>query len=206
MTKSGCATERHFSKKDLRRLFELMPEGVCEMLEKVRNSTPKGSSGKPSVLERHEKVVGVSSHDMVYKNNVVDLSSEGLGSPFAGTPAKKVRNRLSSDVRDEAVALGNKLKYCTIDEEKIENPPLSPPVMINRVAANVESRPEESVENDFSVRMRKVDDLTKRNKMEESLLHLFELLKSSDLMKSEKMIVHQKIASRVSHLGWIESH
>lgn len=222
MTASGCATERHFSSKDLRRLFELMPAGVCEMLNKVHNNVQldaKGSSGKRSVLEAHEKVVGVSSHDMVYNKSVVDISGEEryaktTESPFAGTPQKKVRNkRLSSDVRNDAVPLGNGRTQNRDNGKENTKPPLPfnltkevnerpSPIMKERTN-NIEFQLEKNAKKGFSDIMKDVDGLTRSEKIEESLLPLFSLLKSHDLLKSEKMMVHQKIASRVSYLGWI---
>jgi len=95
-TKSGCATERHFSDKDLSRLFELLPDNVCEMLDKIKERSKSGvvgSSGRRSILEQHHQVVGVSSHDMVYNATVVDISTPEQ-SPFAGTPADKKRHIL----------------------------------------------------------------------------------------------------------------
>ena len=92
-TKSGCATERHFNDKELKRLFELLPDNVCEMLDKIRDSSRSnvvGSSGRRSILEKHDQVVGVTSHDMVYNATVVDVSTEfPEQSPFAGTPSRR---------------------------------------------------------------------------------------------------------------------
>ena len=92
-TKSGCATERHFNDKELKRLFELLPDNVCEMLDKIRDASRSnvvGSSGRRSILEKHDQVVGVTSHDMVYNTTVIDVSTEfPEQSPFAGTPSSR---------------------------------------------------------------------------------------------------------------------
>ena len=95
MTNSGSATERHFSKNDLKRLFYLSPKGECQMLDKIKNSVQngaKGSSGLRSILEKHDEVVGVSSHDLVYQNNVINLVQPEQ-SPFGGTTLKKISSR-----------------------------------------------------------------------------------------------------------------
>lgn len=75
-TNSGCATERYFSGADLRKLFELKPEGVCDLLHRLNDRKPEGGlerSGNQSFLEAHDQVVGVSSHDGVYTNTIVDV-------------------------------------------------------------------------------------------------------------------------------------
>jgi len=118
LTSGGSATERYFDKNELRRLFHLEDEGVCPMMEKFRDATLSsstnsiagdgsnndadgnsnkkkivGGSGKPSFLASHKCVVGISSHDMLYTKNVVDLSApdsskKASQSPFAGTPQR----------------------------------------------------------------------------------------------------------------------
>ena len=88
MTNTGSATERHFNKDDLKRLFHLSPKGECQMLQKVNHCSqdgPRGSSGLRSVLEKHNEVVGVSSHDSVYQNSVVNLVESEVA-PFSRTP------------------------------------------------------------------------------------------------------------------------
>ena len=226
MTKSGCATERHFSSTDLRRLFELMPTGVCEMLSKIQSkatSGAKGSSGKRSILEAHKKVVGVSSHDLVYNNSIVDISegevyrTKRMEAPFAGTPGKKNRNKcISSDVRNDVIPLGNRRKQSSGNRQKHIRPPIPinfetvadveklSPLILEETSNSTElSRSDQNLKKGFLDIMKDVDELSKGKEMEESLMLLFNLLKSSDLLKSEKMMVHQKIASRVSYLGWI---
>ena len=219
MTKSGCATERHFSVKDLRRLFELMPVGVCEMLDKVQSnvkSDAKGSSGKRSVLEAHEMVVGVTSHDLVYNTSVIDISegenhhSKTMESPFAGTTGKKVwSRRISSDARNDALPgfSGNRNNNpkppSAFKNTKLVNEKGSFQTKEVRETSNGSESDMNSKNGNFLDVMKNVDYLTKNNKMEESLLILFNLLMNPSLLKSEKMMIHQKIASRVSYLGWI---
>eukprot|EP00559_Dactyliosolen_fragilissimus_P008537 CAMPEP_0184870294 /NCGR_PEP_ID=MMETSP0580-20130426/37009_1 /TAXON_ID=1118495 /ORGANISM="Dactyliosolen fragilissimus" /LENGTH=559 /DNA_ID=CAMNT_0027372299 /DNA_START=151 /DNA_END=1830 /DNA_ORIENTATION=+ len=90
-TNSGCATERYFSSDDLHRLFKLNAEGECEFLGKLnKNENPcaVGASGKTSFLENHDRVVGLSSHDMVYTSTVIDFT-ETKRSPFEGSTQKQ---------------------------------------------------------------------------------------------------------------------
>lgn len=91
MTNQGNATERFFDKKDLRKLFELAPAGECVMLAKF-NDDIRGSSGLPTFLSAHDGVVGVSSHDEVYKRTIINLDDEsGAHTPFSGTPARSTK-------------------------------------------------------------------------------------------------------------------
>lgn len=83
ITSSGCATERYFSEHELQKLFELMPRGVCEMLDKIHAKCPEECKGQMPSLNNHQQVVGISSHDAVYTNTILDLEQEK--SPFGGT-------------------------------------------------------------------------------------------------------------------------
>ena len=111
-TKKGSKTARYFEKHELEKLFRLAPAGECEMLEKFQGEKAKrdrcdededvndannksfvvGASGKPSFLEVHPGVVGLSSHDHLYSN--AEAGGGGLDdlepqTPFASTPFNK---------------------------------------------------------------------------------------------------------------------
>lgn len=205
MTSSGCATERHFSKDDLKKLFVLSPRGVCNMLEKIRVRDPKGvegSSGKCSILERHEEVVGLSSHDKVYINSIVDLSHP-CQSPFAGTPVKAFIRRNSVHhpmklVFDNSAKEARPLRFST--EYNIENSIKSGENlerhMDERVAENHQS--EKMIQKSLSM----VHEMTEKGKIAESLELLFQLVESNELQGKHKLIVHKKITSRLMFFGW----
>lgn len=101
MTSSGCATERYFSTEELRRLFQLMPKGVSEMMTKLSQKDSTECTGYLLGLNTHQQVVGISSHDMVYSRLILNLlESEQIS--VSGTtikhqnesePSKRVNNR-----------------------------------------------------------------------------------------------------------------
>lgn len=80
LSNSGSATERYFTKDQLRRLFQLSAEGECSMLQIL--------GAEPHMFDDLD-VVGVSSHDQLYVEKVIDVEKDReLLSPFSGTPAK----------------------------------------------------------------------------------------------------------------------
>ncbi len=75
------STERIFDKNDLRHLFELGPSQQCKMLESInQNLDDIGSgdttSGIRSILENHDAVIGISSHNVAKKGELIDLVNE----------------------------------------------------------------------------------------------------------------------------------
>lgn len=90
----------------------MLPDNVCEMLDKIRDrskSSVVGSSGRRSILEKHDQVIGVSSHDMVYNATVVDVSTPEQ-SPFAGTPSgKKSRGQAKQSHHSRHIDFGNEV-------------------------------------------------------------------------------------------------
>lgn len=122
LTNGGSATERYFDKTELRRLFELAPAGKCAMLEKVQqvekqsfgngNKGILGGSGKPSFLESHPSVVGLSSHDLVYTRAVIDVDKDQkeCPTPFDGTPS-----RAKTIGRSARCLSGNQINFDAID-------------------------------------------------------------------------------------------
>jgi hypothetical protein len=66
--------ERHFDKDDLRKLFNLAPPGVCEVMEKVQQAA-QGLQRTWDEFEfalSHRGVVGLSRHDGFYHNKPVE--------------------------------------------------------------------------------------------------------------------------------------
>ena len=225
MTSTGCATERHFSKNDLKELFVLSPKGECKMLEKINvgsSDNVQGSSGRRSVLEKHDGVLGISSHDMVYSNTIIDLSRPEQ-SPFAGTPLK------SSRTLTQLLSSSLPSKHLTFDDLARDEMPLRPSakqnyvpntqehclpptivikksaitVSVDQNAISEKSTTEsvkdhsKSVDNDFNI----VELLTKNGKFEESLNVLLRILESEMLQGAQKLRVHKMIASRRIFLG-----
>jgi len=238
-TKSGCATERHFSDKDLSRLFELLPDKVCEMLDKIKEKTKSGvlgSSGRRSILETHHQVVGVSSHDMVYNATVVNISTPEQ-SPFAGTPAGKKRHNLPKSAHySRRIDFGNeevnisRNKRCPLtgtthtrniasmqDMRNIAKPlgrAKFDMVRLMPKACDLTSDPtkkttqgkenvSENNEKQLNELLERVEELTKVDKIAESLALLLEILETQTLPREKKLLVHRKVASRaILSLGW----
>ena len=94
------ATERHYSETELHKLFELMPEGICNTLDKATKMNQDRTIIQKEDISSHEKVVGISFHDIFY-NNVVDVDAKE--STFGGS------QKTMNDVRIEAQPLGRKL-------------------------------------------------------------------------------------------------
>lgn len=71
MTSAGTSITRYFDTNDLSKLFTLNPSGQCDFLEKLREKgLLKGNHG---ISSAHEGIVGVSSHDVVYSEDAIDL-------------------------------------------------------------------------------------------------------------------------------------
>ena len=92
LTNAGDATERHFSKDELRRMFTLEPIGKCDIIERLGGDlkTTLGSSGKSTILQSHHSVIGITSHDLVYTREEVDIDLNKSNLPFASTPLRAV--------------------------------------------------------------------------------------------------------------------
>lgn len=205
MTTAGCATERHFSVNDLKKLFHLGPKGECQMLDKIKigiQNGARGSSGLRSILEKHEGVIGVSSHDQVYSNSIIDLSEQA---PFAGTPMKSNSERgflapyesgmhlTFAELANEAVPVRSSAAH-NLNRSKKR-------VLISTLR---EDRKQTFDSSRFDEELKKVEELTVSGDVESSLIALFQLVESSSAMNLEganKLQVHKKIASRLLVLG-----
>ena len=189
MTSSGCATERHFSQSELRRMFELKGPGICEMFDKMKLNSDQ--SGPRSTLAKHKQVIGVASHDLIYVNSIVDLTKVEA-SPFSGTPIK-FRSRSATELPS---------KTLTFEElaESVETPG-------NRFVSfsSGNDRQQTGVNDssssfEFCKAIEVVENLTKKGNITESLHYLFDILEEN-LTKADKMTVHKKIAARIKYLN-----
>lgn len=206
MTSSGCATERHFSKDDLKKLFFLSPKGECKLLEKIRSkdpTEPQGSSGRRSILEKHEEVLGVSSHDGVYTNSIVNLSQPEQ-SPFSGTPVKPVRQNTFSFPTNDTFENIAKESVPVQSFSKQNHKTLSTPVK-EKTEEKIEVQEEEpktGVEDWLSKSLTTVDTLSNAGKIAESLELLLKVIESDELHGKQKLLLHKKIAARLMVLNW----
>ena len=199
MTNSGSATERHFSKEDLKRLFYLSPKGDCQMLNKIKTTVStgaKGSSGNRSILEKHADVIGVSSHDLMYQNEIIDLV-EPQRTPFAGTPFKQKVAVVHLTPRKIAFEQTDRDEIIQSNKHGIESG-LGNYRNEEKSHSNERDRPK--ISDDFQ----KIEKLTKQGEITKSLHILFHLLefRTNDLHGSDKLRVHKMIASRILHYEW----
>jgi len=101
------ATERHYSETELHQLFELMPEGICKTLDKATKMNQDDTIIQKEDISLHEKVVGISFHDVFY-NNIVDVDAKESTPPTSFGGSRKIAKNMN-DVRNEAQPLGRKL-------------------------------------------------------------------------------------------------
>jgi hypothetical protein len=87
--------ERHFDKDDLRKLFNLAPPGVCEVMEKVQKAS-KGlqrSWGEYEFALSHRGVVGLSRHDGFYHNKPAEEDENETAFDGKASAGNKVLGR-----------------------------------------------------------------------------------------------------------------
>eukprot|EP00978_Attheya_sp_CCMP212_P020984 scaffold60734_cov59-Attheya_sp.AAC.3 len=230
MTNGGNQTTRYFDKTELSKLFELAPLGQCSMLEKVKHQSSgngvTGGSGKPSFLDSHPSVCGISSHDLVYQASVVNVDDPQQcdlqpDTPFAGTPfgghqserpdfALSTRkldfgNVKSSDqfglpkqqrASDSAIPLGRKT---TLSREVARQYGGSSYDCGSPILQKEDLKLSQT--KDLSVE--DVDSLIRAGRPRACMELLLNLLDSGDLRGKEKLDVQTKIAALGSRLGWI---
>ncbi len=210
-TTSGSATERHFNEDDLRKLFNLKPKGVCEMLETMKR-----------VVRTHvdsiEQVVGVTSHDSVYCRSVINIECKPDENPFSGTPNKKamISNSALTNLPSQGSDLISQIANLTLSpgeakkrKQKKETSTIESQGDHSNLQCNKENVINEENTNNagkskaFSDIIQEVDELSAKGKIEDSLFILLQALDRDDLEKEQKLTVHKKISSRaVLSLGW----
>ena len=210
----SIATERHFDKDDLRKIFALGPAGECEMLKRFNikvsksvafHEVPAGDSPgsqltfggsasiKPPFLETHPAVVGMLSHDLMYTNSVIALDDEPAADPFCGTPMRKGKvmgraQRALLKLPDAATKLDFACSPKDTNTMKMKhNIP---------VPSNKSSEPYIKIDDD-SVSQHNV------SMSETNMGKLLDALETGDLRGKEKLEVHEKIAALAVRLGWL---
>ena len=223
----GSATERHFDKDDLRKIFTLGPPGECEMLSMIKRKAGStnnavGTSGKPSFLESHPCVVGMSSHDKLYTNSVIEIDNEPE-TPFAGTPLRKQSRAMGRAQRALAANSNTRTKLDfggIIDEDSpTPNEPIDlfsdrkPLVRISNKDGDGEQGKKRSADPfekksssaalDINIALSDVDAMLKAGCGEDAMSQLLELLESGTFDGPEKLSLHKKIATTATQLGWL---
>lgn len=223
----GSATERHFDKDDLRKIFTLGPPGECEMLSMITRKAGSannavGASGKPSFLENHPGVVGLSSHDKLYTNFVIEVDDEPE-TPFAGTPLRK-QSKAMGRAQSALAANSNtrtKLDFGgLIDEDSLtphepidlssDRKPLariSNKGKEGKKRSDATSKKKSSSEAlDIDIALSDVDTLLDSSRNEDVMSKLLDRLESCRVNGPEKLSLHKKIATTATQLGWLELH
>jgi hypothetical protein len=203
MTSAGNATERYFDKKDLRKLFQLAPAGTCEVLAKLQTDqrAALGSSGKPTFLESHAGVVGVSCHDGIYAPSEIEKPS-GLkcSTPFGGTPA----NVPCVIGRSQKVLSKMKIDFSAADNKENREAGNLPPTTDKKVAGMPTSIDTELASGDnVGAVLDEVDVLKARGNLVDAINILLELVENPILDKKQKLRMHKGIAEIGSKLGWV---
>ena len=221
----GSATERHFDKDDLRKVFTLGPPGECEMLSMITRKAggaknAVGASGKPSFLVSHPGVVGLSSHDKLYTNSVIEIDNEPE-TPFAGTPLRKQSKAVGRAQRALAANSNTRTKLDfggMIDEDSpAPNKPIDlsserkPLARISnkerdekKISASTSEKKSSNEALDITFALRDVDTLLDSGRNDEDAMSkLLDLLESGTVNSPEKLSLHKKIATTATKLGWL---
>jgi hypothetical protein len=87
--------ERHFDKDDLRKLFNLAPPGVCEVMEKVQQAAQglQRTWDEYKFALSHRGVVGLSRHDGFYHNKPAEEDETETAFDGKTSAVKKVLGR-----------------------------------------------------------------------------------------------------------------
>ena len=77
VTNKGSSLTRYFDKHDLRQLFKLNPPGQCDFLNRLGHAH-SGTGGNQFF---HRGVIGISSHDILYSEDVSSVADKVEGPP-----------------------------------------------------------------------------------------------------------------------------
>ena len=210
---SGVATDRYFTKEDLKRLFTLSPVGVCEMLDRIRafkgsqTTSPAGRLGTLNLLENHPSVVGISSHDALYKDTfAVDDNSDkrkNFQSPFAGTPFGK---GMQQSLEVDATQSDEEENYIPLGRNKNK---IGKKEMGVRKKNAGKKKIYVDLENDTIIEISMTsevppDAFNAESTLEDEMDRLLDSLAAGNATdKSEKLLLHKRIASIARELGWL---
>ncbi len=158
-------------------------------------------------VARLNEVVGVTSHDRVYFRSVINIDCVPSEPPFGGTPLKKKgiltqTCNLDSPINESDLILklsGMNLSKQNnrVQEENISSKEKFPPKPCD--AKGFIKKFDYILQPDLDL----VNRLTSDGKIEESLLHLLNLLDKRELKSAQKLKVHKMIASRaICFLKW----
>jgi len=213
---AGAATDRYFSRNDLKRFFTLSPVGQCEMLERIRMlsngrppTSPTVSGGTLRLLEKHPSILGITSHDSLYNGAAIDCDANEEH-PFSGNLGA---SQVLSDKEETYIPLGKHqgvLNKSRRDREKSksdkkDNDSIARSTPLFNIEINEKDDVSKDIDGIIDLAM-SIDVLPEEtlNELEKKMEELLDALENeSSLEKTEKLLLHKKIAYLGKDLGWI---
>lgn len=224
LTKGGNNTERHFERKDLEKMFQLSPLGVCEMIDRL------GLYKGEKVIEDSSSIVGLTSHDDVYTNEEAeDLEERTSPEKFARVGRARAVLMQHDDYRNDSFDIdfhendhfkepdyGDVFEVPDNDHEFNEgvNSDYNENDKENQ-SSNVEDPLDclKKSQNKKVVQRQKIAECLSRintlvsngQNLEPSLKLLLNMLENEeDMGNGLKMRVHQLISTIANDIGWLE--
>jgi hypothetical protein len=183
--------ERHFDKDDLRKLFNLAPPGVCEVMEKVQKASQglQRSWGEYEFALSHRGVVGLSRHDGFYHNKPAEEDETENAFDGKASAVKKVLGRSQRALQNDTTKkLPVERTVVEIDDDDKENATIdivSPPrASIDKFADEVEvvdpPTPRKDIESEAIEWQEVVDPPTPREETGSSTIEWQEVVEVVD--------------------------
>lgn len=196
----SSSTERYFQKDELRKLFKLGPRGESTMLDKFNaksDNDATGASGKKSYLTKHESVVGVASHDVLYATDALDTD------PFSRKPyelKKKEKHVLSKGdamVEDLTIPYSPRFDAVPLGRGRPNK------AAIKKTVETIEST--ESKDCVVAAVLGEAEALIADANLDESMSLLLDVVENENILltQDQKLAVHGKIAQIGGSLGWL---
>lgn len=149
-----------------------------------------GGSGKISILADHPKVLGITSHDVVFDKNLDFIPTNDSSVDDRSTRASSNDQNATIDVRKSTALL--EIKENQLEQHK-ENP----------IQPHKENQIETHKENQLETLLFKVDTLTQSGDIDESLSLLLDATALDVCKGHTRLMIHKQIAARASHLGFL---
>lgn len=202
------AIERHYNRHDLRQLFKLGDAGTCDFLDRLLEAN--GRTGGENSGVAHRGIIGISSHDMMYDDelNASAMDSKGAEpkeNPFS-SPTKNLKLREATVVAEDPVQIRPIIgksqrvlqKYSVGTRNVDEKIPLKREVAKQQQRLVIKNQ-------EFDSLINKCDRLVTLGRLEDAMEDMMNGFDScyENFDKQQKMKLHSKIASVASQLGWI---
>jgi hypothetical protein len=221
LTKTGSATQRYFDREDLRKLFQLAPEGKCDVLDRLqkRGQASLNSSAGEEFLASHKGIVGCSSHDGLYSTeSLVTMLEDEIPkeNPFS-SPTPKLNLWKGGILHKQEIPENQKINAPNKDDRPKVVGRSQRALLMQKTSgkARFSSSQHEKVNSDNNVyeasenpleTLRRVDALFASGKKVEALSLVMDVLddRYQALGKNEKMQAHKSVAVIADQLGWID--